>query len=282
MAGESGLAARVAIVTGGAGGIGAALARVFVAHGMRVAIVDVAAEAARRLEQELGAEHAAAMPADISDPAACAAVVRQTADRFGGLHVLVNNAALGMGVIRQDHFTRMVRIEDISPENWQRFMAVNVNAAFFMAHAAVPIFRAQRWGRIVNITTSFFTMLRPGFAPYGPAKSALEAWSASLAGELNGSGITVNVVVPGGPTDTPMVPVESGIDRGLLIRPERMADPMLFLFSDEAADVTGQRFVAGEWDAQLPPREAAAKAGAPAGWPDLAQNPIWPGGKPAT
>lgn len=277
---QTGPASLVAIVTGGAGGIGAALARAFVGHGMRVAIVDVAADAARRLEQELGAERAAAMPADVSDPAACERVVRETRERFGGLHVLVNNAALGMGVIRRDHFSRMVQIEDISPENWQRFMGVNVNGAFFMARAAVPIMRAQRWGRIVNVTTSFFTTLRPGFSPYGPAKSALEAWSASLAGELNGSGITVNVVVPGGPADTPMVPEESGIDRRLLIRPERMADPMLFLFRDDAANVSGRRFVAGEWDNALPAREAAAKAGAPAGWPELAQNPIWPGGKP--
>jgi NAD(P)-dependent dehydrogenase (short-subunit alcohol dehydrogenase family) len=98
---------------------------------------------------------------------------------------------------------------------------------------------------------------------------------------LDGSGITVNVVVPGGPTDTPMVPPESGYDRAALIRPAQMAPPMLYLFSDRAAGVTGRRFVAANWDLALPPDQAAFQAGAPAGWPDLARTPVWPGGRPA-
>jgi NAD(P)-dependent dehydrogenase (short-subunit alcohol dehydrogenase family) len=120
-----------------------------------------------------------------------------------------------------------------------------------------------------------------GFYPYGVAKSGLEAWTASLAGELDGSGITVNVVVPGGPTDTPMVPRESGYDRAALIRPEQMAPPMLYLFGDRAVGVTGRRFVAAQWDTELSPEQAAFQAGAPAGWPDLARSPVWPGGRPA-
>ena len=281
MAADRGLAGRVAIVTGGAGGIGRALVRAFAAHGMRVAIADVVTDEADRLAREIGGDQALAVPTDVSDPASCDACVGRTLERFGAVDVLVNNAGLGLGVIRADHFARTVGIEDITPEVWQRFVGVNLNGAFFMARAAVPLFRARRRGRIVNVTTSFFTMLRPGFSPYGPSKSALEAWSASFAGELRGSGITVNVVVPGGPTDTPMVPVESGVDRALLIRPERMAPPMLYLFSDAAAEVSGRRFVAAHWDPALPDAEAAAQAGAPAGWPELAQNPVWPGGKPA-
>ena len=281
MAADRGIAGRVAIVTGGAGGIGQALVRAFAAAGMRVGIADIGGEPAARLADEIGAERALAVATDVADPAACAACVAQVRARFGRVDVLVNNAGLGMGLVRADHMTHPAQIEDIAPEVWQRVVAVNLSGAFFMAHAAVPLFRAQRWGRVINVTTSFFTMLRPGFSPYGPAKSALEAWSASLAGELKGNGITVNVVVPGGPTDTPMVPVESGIDRALLIRPERMAHPMLYLCSDAAAEVTGRRFVAAHWDPALPDAEAAAQGGAPAGWPDLAQNPVWPGGKPA-
>ena len=281
MAADRGLAGRVAIVTGGAGGIGQALVRAFTAAGMRVGIAEIGGAPAARLAEEIGAERALAVATDVADPASCAACVAQVRARFGRVDVLVNNAGLGMGLVRADHMSRTVQIEDIAPEIWQRVVAVNLSGAFFMAHAAVPLFRAQRWGRIINVTTSFFTMLRPGFSPYGPAKSGLEAWSASLAGELKGSGITVNVVVPGGPTDTPMVPVESGIDRAQLIRPERMAHPMLYLCSDAAAEVTGRRFVAAHWDPALPDAEAAARAGAAAGWPDLAQNPVWPGGKPA-
>ena len=87
-----------------------------------------------------------------------------------------------MGLVREDHLRAGVQIEDIRPEVWQKIVAVNLTGGFFMAHVCVPRFRAQGFGRIVNVTTSFFTMLNPGFSPYGPAKSGLEAWSASLAG----------------------------------------------------------------------------------------------------
>ncbi len=261
---------RVALITGAAGGIGQALARAFVAAGMKVGISDVNAPALDALAAELGPEHAFAMAADVSEPAACVALVGNVHSHFGALHCLVNNAALGMGVIRQDHFEKPVTIDDVSVEQWQRFMAVNLTGPFCMTKAALPLFRAQGFGRVINITTSFMTMLRPGFYPYGVAKSGLEAWSASLAGELAGSGITVNVVVPGGPTDTPMVPRESSFPRETLIRPAAMAPPMLHLFSDAGGAITGQRFVAARWDAAMPAAEAVRRAGAPAAWPDLA------------
>jgi NAD(P)-dependent dehydrogenase (short-subunit alcohol dehydrogenase family) len=194
--------------------------------------------------------------------------------------VLVNNAAVGMSTVREDHMRRVVQIEDIAPELWAHFMAVNLSGPFYMAHAAVPGMRAQKFGRIINVTTSFFTMLNPGFSPYGPAKSGLEAWSRSLAGELRGTGITVNVVVPGGPTDTPMVPDDGSMERSQLIRPEKMAPPMLHLASDAGGAVTGMRFVAAKWDSSLSVADAIAASGAPAGWPDLAKSPVWPGGGP--
>ena len=261
---------RVVLVTGAAGGIGHALARAFVASGMRVAISDVNITALTALAAELGPENAFAVPADIADPAACLSLVAAARDHFGALHALVNNAALGMGTIRQDHFHRCVTIDDVSVEQWQRFLAVNLTGAFCLTKAALPGFRQQGFGRIVNITTSFYTMLRSGFYPYGVTKSGLEAWSASLAAELLGSGITVNVVVPGGPTDTPMVPPESGYQREALIRPSVMAPPMLHLFSDAGGAITGQRFIAAHWDATVPPAEAALRSGSPAAWPELA------------
>src|SRR6266702_4131729 len=99
---------------------------------MRGAIVDVAADAAVRLENELGAERAVSVPADISDPQSCPAVIRRVKERFGRLHVLVNNAALGRGLIRRDHMAGTVQIEDITPEAWQHVVDVNLNGAFFM------------------------------------------------------------------------------------------------------------------------------------------------------
>ena len=271
---------RVALITGAAGGIGQALARAFVGAGLRVALCDTAKDGLDRLRNELGADRTITLPLDVSDPAACRDSVARTIARFGRLDVLVNNAAIGMSAVREDHMRRVVQIEDIAPELWARFMAVNLSGPFYMAHAAVPGMRAQKFGRIINVTTSFFTMLNPGFSPYGPAKSGLEAWSASLAGELKGTGITVNVVVPGGPTDTPMVPDDGSIERSQMIRPERMASPMLHLTSDAGAAVTGMRFVAANWDAAVPAAEAMVASGAPAGWPELAKSPVWPGGGP--
>lgn len=221
---------RIALITGAAGGIGQALARAFVAAGLRVALCDTAKDRLDHLQDELGGEHGegrtVALPLDVSDPAACRDAIARAVGRFGRLDVLVNNAAIGMSTVREDHMRRVVQIEDIAPELWARFMAVNLSGPFNMAHAAVPGMRAQKFGRIINVTTSFFTMLNPGFSPYGPAKSGLEAWSASLAGELLGTGITVNVVVPGGPTDTPMVPDDGSIERSQMIRPEKMAAPI--------------------------------------------------------
>jgi NAD(P)-dependent dehydrogenase (short-subunit alcohol dehydrogenase family) len=276
----SGVAGRAVLVTGAAGGIGQALCRAFVAAGMRVGVCDVNEAGADRLAGALGRDNAVAVAADVADPAACARAVAVVADRFDGLFALVNNAGLGTGMIRRDHFARPITFEEVSIEIWHRFIDTNLNGPFHMTSAAMPLFRAAGAGRIVNVTTSFFTMLRKGFYPYGVAKAGLEAWTASLGAELDGSGITANVVVPGGPADTPMVPADNGIDRAALIRPEVMAPPMLYLFSDAAAGVTARRFVAAHWDASLPPGQAAFLAGAPAAWPDLARNPVWPGGRP--
>ena len=90
-----------------------------------------------------------------------------------------------------------------------------------------------------------------------------------------------NVVVPGGPADTPMVPAESGIERGALIPPDVTAPPILWLCSEAANDVTGNRYVAAKWDASLPGEQAERHCRAPIAWPDLTQSPVWPGGKPA-
>lgn len=277
----SGSHEHVAIITGAAGGIGQALSRAFTRAGWKLGICDVTRPALDQLAEELG-ESVLAVAMDVSDPVACLATVDRVRGHFGGLHALVNNAAIGMGQVRSDHLGRQVQIEDVSTEMWQRFMAVNLSGPFFMAKAAVPGFRVQKFGRIINVTTSFFTMMRGGFAPYGPSKSGLEAWSASLSSELEGTGITVNVVVPGGPTDTPMVPAESGYARQSLIRPEQLAPPMLYLCSAAADAVSGRRFVAANWDALLAPAQAAEKAGAPIGWPDLARaTAVFPGGVPA-
>ena len=211
------LEGRVAIVTGAAGGFGRELVRGLLGAGAKVAALDVDEN---RLDELTAAHEAAAETGrlvtartDISCYEECEEAIAQTRADLGGLHILVNNGALGMGVIRIDHMTELVDIQEITPEMWDRFVSVNLSGAWYMTHAAIDGLLAQGWGRILNVTTSFFTMLRGRFHPYGPAKAGLEAMSAGHAGEFAGRGVTVNVVVPGGPSDTPMVPPESGFDR---------------------------------------------------------------------
>src|SRR5690606_37595397 len=152
------------------------------------------------------------------------------------------------------------QIEDVSEELWRRFMLVNACGFFNMSRQAVPLMRPRKWGRIINISTSYFTMMRPGYSPYGVTKAALEAHSMMLSRELDGTGITVNVVLPGGPADTAMVPDE---DRSVLIPPSLMAPPILGLLTQAGNSITGGRFIAVEWDPAIAdPRNQKQRAAA--------------------
>jgi len=278
------LSGKVAIVTGAAGGFGRVLVRAFLAEGAKVAALDTSESGLAALTSALpnGDQGSlVAKVADISDYAACERAVRETIKELGGLHILINNGALGMGAIRADHMVNPIGIREITPQMWERFVATNFTGAWFMTRAAIGHLLEQRWGRIINVTTSFFTMLRAGFHPYGPAKAGLEAMTSGHAKEFAGTGVTVNIVVPGGPADTPMVPEASGFARKDLIPPAVMAPPIVWLCSDAADGITGNRYVAARWDAKEPAEQQEQKCRAPVAWPDLAQNPVWPGGKPA-
>jgi NAD(P)-dependent dehydrogenase (short-subunit alcohol dehydrogenase family) len=220
------------------------------------------------LQETHGKDAVLGLKVDVSDPASCKAQVAATVQHFGGLDILVNNAALGMNAVHPRYQAMSLQIEDVSEETWQRFMMVNACGLFFMSRQAVPIFRTRKWGRIINVGTSFFTMLRPGFSPYGPTKAVVEAYSLMLARELEGSGITVNVVLPGGPANTQMVPDEEGLDRATLLPVAIMAPPMLALFTRGGDGVTGQRILAIEWDPAITdPTKQKLRSAA---WPDLA------------
>ena len=270
----------VVMVTGAAGGLGWAVTQAFVNAGARVAIMDANVEALAELDDDAcavaGADNVLALPGDIADPDYIADAVDRTIERFGRIDVLINSAGLGMGVIRPDHMDNLIGIDEVDADVWRQFIDVNLTGPFLLIKAVAPHMRAQGRGRIIAITTSFFTMLRDGFSPYSASKAGLEVLLSGLAREFKDSGITVNIVVPGGPADTPMVPLESGFDRADLIRPEAMAPPMLWLASPAADAVTGRRYIAANWDTQLPPEEAAKRAGDAIGWPELTKNVVWP------
>lgn len=259
---------KVVVLTGAGAGIGRACAEAFVAEGLRVAGMDIDPAGVRELEKRFGRGAFLGLQVDITDPASCKRGVDAAAEHFGGLHMLVNNAALGMNAVHPRYESLALQIEDVSEDVWKAFMLTNVCGMFNMSRQVIPRLRPQKWGRVINIGTSYFTMMRPGFSPYGPSKAALEAWSLMVSRELEGSGITVNVVLPGGPTDTAMVPDREGLDRATLIRPAMMAPVILGLFTTEADRITGQRFLAVDWDASI--TDPAQQKHRSAAWPDIA------------
>ena len=131
-------------------------------------------------------------------------ILRATAERFGRLDILLNNAGISIGLLRREGQPRG-KFWEITPEEFRRIIDVNVVAAFLMTRAVLPALLAQRWGRIINVTTSLDTMWRGMMQPYGGSKAANEAMLAALAQELDGTGVTANVLVPGGAADTRMV-----------------------------------------------------------------------------
>ena len=270
---------RVAVVTGAAGGIGRAMTRALLAAGIRVAGVDRDREPLEALAASAGEQGKASelltIQTDLSNDSAADEVTKATRVRFGRIDILVNNAGIGPGAIRPDSWRRPLKFWEITPDQWRRFVAVHTTAPLALANAVVPEMMRLGWGRIVNVTTSLGTMLNAGSPTYGPSKAALEALSAIMAKDLDGTGVTVNVLVPGGITNTPMVS-EAGFDRAKMIQPEVMVPPLLWLVSEAAGNVTGRRFLGVHWDPELPLEQAAEKAGAPVAWTSIATMPITP------
>ena len=186
-----------------------------------------------------------------------------------------------MGSVRRDHHIKLVSIDELTPDIWNKMIGVNLTGPWNMTKSSIEYLRTSGKARIINVTTSFFTMLRGKFHPYGPSKSGFEAMSAGHAAEFKDDGITVNVVVPGGPADTPMVPQGAGWERDQLVKPIMMTYPILWLCSDEAEFITGNRYIAGHWDPNQSVSENRKKTESEIAWPSLAQDPVWPGGRPS-
>lgn len=266
------LAGRVAAVTGAASGMGRVMARALAAAGARVAGVDIDAAGLDRIAAEpVFAGKFFAVAADVSKAGDCRAAVASVIERCGALDILINCAGISMSAAARQGEAR-VKFFEADAEGWQRILAINCVGAFLMARFAAEPMIARGWGRIINVTTSFDTMLAAGLSAYGASKAALEAMSAVWAKDLEGTGVTVNILVPGGPTDTPGF-FPPGKPRPVaLLDPEIMAPPIVWLASPQSDGISACRFIARDWDARLAPAEAAARVRTPAAWPALAQG----------
>lgn len=266
---------RVVLLTGAAGGIGWAMTDALLAAGHSVAAVDRDQAALDRLTAQHGAAKDRLYPivTDLASEAGCQSAVTAARAKFGSIEAVINNAGIGMSSIRPDAEVRAPGIEELTPQIWDRFMAIFVRAPIVLVRALLPDMKRSGFGRIVNNTTSYVTMLR--VLPYGAAKAALESMSAVWAKELEGSGITVNVLVPGGPTDTALIADEAGWPRDKMLRPEIMGPPAAWLISDGANGFSGRRITAARWDAKLPAAEAAQRSSRAIGWPELSSDAVW-------
>jgi NAD(P)-dependent dehydrogenase (short-subunit alcohol dehydrogenase family) len=232
---------KTALVTGSGQGMGRAIATVLAERGANVVIndVDVASAQATAGElRKLGVE-TLAVPASVIDAAAVRAMVATIVERFGGLHIVVNNA----GVLRP------TRVIDIPEDEWDWVVDVNLKGTFLVSQAVLPVMQEQQWGRIVNISSSAGRSVSTvGGAHYTAAKAGVLGFSRHLAKEVASYGITVNAICPG-LFDTEMV--RATIDKARadayarsfpiqrLGLPEEVAELVAFLASDRAAYITG-------------------------------------------
>ncbi|MGA2944631.1 MAG: SDR family NAD(P)-dependent oxidoreductase [Xanthobacteraceae bacterium] len=263
---------RVAIVTGGARGLGRSMSLALTRSGIQVIVAhlsssaDAMRELAEIIEGEGHPNRPLAVECDVAQWRDCENVIKKAVERFGAVHGLVNNAGIGMQNIGTVLVGRRKAFYEMDAEAWRKAIDVNLNGAFLMAKAITPHLVAQGWGRIVNIETSFFTMMMDGFSPYGPSKAALESATVIWAKDLATTGVTVNALLPGGPANTRMIPDTEVSDRASLIQPEVMDAPIVWLLSSQSDGVTGRRIVAKDWDEQRLLSEAPGNVGIPAGW----------------
>lgn len=238
-----GLKGKTAIVTGGAGGIGAAICRRLAEEGATVGVFDLRADAADKVATEIGGG-AAAQACDITDLAAVRTAVAAFEGGHGPADILVNNAGW-------DKFAYFL---DTGPEDWERIIAINLKGPIHLHHVVLKGMQSRRRGRVVNIASDAGRVGSSMEAVYSACKGGIIAFTKTIAREMARSGVTVNCVCPG-PTDTPLLQqflgggpqgekAYEGLKRAIPLKrlgqPDDLAGMVTFLASDDAAYITGQ------------------------------------------
>jgi 3-oxoacyl-[acyl-carrier protein] reductase len=240
------LEGKVAIVTGGARGLGKVFCRAMAKEGARVAVADVLYDGALQAAEEINAEGGTAFPirVDVSNEEQTASMAEETMKQFGRIDILVNNAAIIYGVGRKSFV-------EVSPEEWDQLMAVNLKGPFLCSRAVFPEMKKKKKGKIVNVSSeTAFTGSR-GFIHYVTSKGGIISFTRSLAAEVGQYGICVNALAPGFTDSESARTVIDDIAKydvsrtplGRLEQPHDLVGGLLFLAGDESDFVTGQTLV---------------------------------------
>jgi gluconate 5-dehydrogenase len=196
---------------------------------------------------------------DVRSEDSVTSAVAWVRENWGSLDMLVNNAGIGMITVNSNFLTQPLPFLDVPPSKFKDVFDTNVFGYFLVSSAFARLFlngtkrsEAKQAGRIVNVSINRETMTRRGFVPYGPSRAASEAMSYIMAEDLKPYKVAVNVLLPGGATNTGMIPIGTPDEiRSRLLDPDVMARPIAFLASEEAEGLTGQRIVATDFDSWL-------------------------------
>jgi len=226
------------------------MAKALVSEGARVFVTgrdrDRVNKALSELRSLPGECQGAAM--DVRDEQSIRAGLAEMLRSWGGIDVLINNAGIGMRTVSPKFLTDPKLFWEIPAQGFRNLIDTNLTGYFLVAKEVVPHFLKAGRGRIINISMNHETMRRRGFIPYGPSRAATESLSHIMAQDLGSSGVTVNLLLPGGATTTGMIPDEVPASmRPQILSPDVMAEPVVFLCSDEAHGENDQRVVATEF-----------------------------------
>lgn len=243
-----------ALVTGGTSGLGFAMSQALADAGARVVLTgrteQRVQDAATRIARDA---RVTGLVMDVRDDQSVSAGVDRALAVLGGIDVLVNNAGIGMRTVNPRFMTEPAGFWQVSPDGFRDLFATNVLGYFLVARAVVPHMLEAGRGKIINISVNEATMRRQGFTPYGPSRAATDALSHIMAADLVGTGIDVNLLLPGGATRTGMTPDSAPEDaRATWLDPAIIGPPICWLASRASDGITDQRIVATDFAVHPP------------------------------
>jgi NAD(P)-dependent dehydrogenase (short-subunit alcohol dehydrogenase family) len=239
-----------ALVTGGTSGLGFAMSRALAEAGARVVLTGRTEERVQDAAAQIGHD-ATGLVMDVRHEQSVSNGTDRALATLGGIDVLVNNAGIGMRTVNPHFMTEPIGFWQVTPDGFRDLLVTNVVGYFLVARAVVPHMLQAGHGKIINISVNETTMRRRGFTPYGPSRAATDSLSRIMAADLAGTGIDVNLLLPGGATRTGMVPDSIPPDTQVTwLDPAIMGPPVVWLASPASDGLTDQRIVATEFAAR--------------------------------